>query len=57
MPIVKRFALITAATVVAGLIAVAAIEVVVRARWDSTKGMPGFYLSDPVLGQRLAPGY
>jgi len=57
MPIVKRFVLITVATLIAVVVAVIAIEVGVRARWDPTTGTPGFYLTDPVLGQRLAPGY
>jgi hypothetical protein len=35
----------------------AAIEGWVRARWDERHGTPGFYVSDPVLGQRLTPGY
>lgn len=45
------------AFVVAGLLSAALVEVWVRARWDDKRGTPGFYLSDPVLGQRLAPGY
>ena len=35
----------------------AAVEVWVRATWDPRKGRPGFFLSDPVRGQRLAPNY
>jgi lysophospholipase L1-like esterase len=35
----------------------AAIEGWVRWRWDEKRGTPGFYVSDPVLGQRLTPGY
>jgi hypothetical protein len=34
-----------------------AIEIWVRLAWDEQRGRPGFYLSDPELGQRLAPGY
>jgi lysophospholipase L1-like esterase len=34
-----------------------AVEVWVRVRWDERRGTPGFYVSDPVLGQRLTPGY
>lgn len=33
------------------------IEAWVRVRWDSKRGTPGFFLSDPVRGNRLAPGY
>jgi hypothetical protein len=32
-------------------------ELWVRVRWDSRKGTPGFFLSDPVRGQRLAANY
>ncbi len=35
----------------------AAVEVWVRARWEPRKGRPGFFLSDPARGQRLAPNY
>lgn len=34
-----------------------AVEAWVRWRWDERRGVPGFYISDPELGQRLAPGY
>jgi hypothetical protein len=33
------------------------IELWVRMRWDERRGTPGFYVSDPVLGQRLNAGY
>lgn len=46
-----------AATVVAAVLAAIAVEVWVRASWDEQRGRPGFYLSDPALGQRLSPGY
>ncbi|MGH9199652.1 MAG: SGNH/GDSL hydrolase family protein [Vicinamibacterales bacterium] len=45
------------AGVVAVAAAMASIEVGVRMRWDERRGMPGFYMSDPILGQRLTPGY
>jgi hypothetical protein len=38
-------------------IAAAAVEVWVRATWEPRKGRPGFFLADPVRGQRLAPTY
>ena len=41
----------------AAAVCIVAIEVWVRARWDEKRGTPGFYVSDPVLGQRLTPGY
>ena len=34
-----------------------AIEIWVRMAWDSSRGTPGFFLSDPVRGQRLAANY
>jgi hypothetical protein len=45
------------AMVIAMAIAQCGIELWVRARWDPRRGRPGFFLSDPVRGQRLAPGY
>jgi hypothetical protein len=42
---------------VATLIALAAVEIWVRATWDDRQGTPGFYVSDAVVGQRLSPGY
>ena len=41
----------------ATIISLIAIEVWVRMAWDDSKGTPGFFLSDPVLGQRLAANY
>ncbi|MDO8680052.1 MAG: GDSL-type esterase/lipase family protein [Acidobacteriota bacterium] len=41
----------------AGLASFALIEASVRFSWDDKRGTPGFYLSDPVRGQRLAAGY
>jgi lysophospholipase L1-like esterase len=38
-------------------VAAIAIEIVVRLRWDPRRGTPGLYSADPVLGQRLTPGY
>ena len=45
------------ATIVALLVLALATEVWVRARWDPRRGRPGFYLSDAVRGERLAPNY
>jgi hypothetical protein len=45
------------AALVAAFIGGAAIEVWTRLRWNPMKGTPGFFLSDPVRRQRLAPGY
>ena len=35
----------------------AGVEVWTRRNWNPTRGTPGFFLSDPARGQRLAPGY
>lgn len=50
------FVTIPALLLAAILLAVVA-EVWVRVRWDAHKGVPGFFLSDPVRGQRLAANY
>jgi GDSL-like Lipase/Acylhydrolase family len=42
---------------VAALVIAAGVEVWTRLRWNPLKGTPGFFLSDPVRRQRLAPGY
>lgn len=41
----------------AAVLSLVAIEVWVRSAWDESKGKPGFFLSDPVRGQRLAANY
>jgi hypothetical protein len=56
--LLKRLLFVAApAAIVAAVVAVMLIEIWVRVTWDERRGLPGFYLSDPVLGQRLAPGY
>jgi hypothetical protein len=45
------------AGLVAALMAMLAIELWVRLAWDQSRGTPGFFLTDAVRGQRLAPGY
>lgn len=56
--LMRRFIVVTIpALLIATVVAMLAIEVWVRWRWDDRRGMPGFYISDPELGQRLAPGY
>lgn len=54
--LVKAAAVLSAAAI-AAVVATAVIEVWVRLRWDEKRGVPGFYITDPVLGQRLLPGY
>jgi hypothetical protein len=44
-------------TLVAMVLAMAGIEVWTRATWNPKRGKPGFYLSDPIRHQRLAPNY
>jgi hypothetical protein len=57
----RTFARVLAVSVPAGLIATfvlaGAVEAWTRARWDVRKGTPGFFLPDPVRGQRLGAGY
>ncbi|HYE87123.1 MAG TPA: GDSL-type esterase/lipase family protein [Vicinamibacterales bacterium] len=54
----RRVVVITIpALLIATIAAMLLIEAWVRWRWDDRRGTPGFYLSDPELGQRLAPGY
>ena len=45
------------ATLVAVLLGAVIIEIWVRMAWDESRGTPGLFLSDPVLGQRLAVNY
>jgi hypothetical protein len=45
------------ALAVALLIVATGLEIWVRASWDVRKGRPGFFLTDPARGQRLAAGY
>lgn len=53
----KKPIIAAAATAVAILVSMVAIEIWVRTAWDDSRGRPGFFLSDPVLGQRLAANY
>jgi hypothetical protein len=54
----RKFLVVTIpALIIAMLLSMIAVEVWVRSRWDDRRGVPGFYISDPELGQRLAPGY
>lgn len=53
----KKFFTIAIAAGIAGIVSLIAIEVWVRSAWDESRGRPGFFVSDPVLGQRLAANY
>jgi len=52
----KAFTSVLAA-LAAMVVAAAGLELWTRADWNDRKGVPGFFLSDPVRRQRLAPGY
>jgi hypothetical protein len=55
---VRKFLLVTVpALLIAVIVSIIAVELWVRWRWDERRGLPGFYISDPQLGQRLAPNY
>lgn len=56
-PVARRIAAVLISAAMAVLIAALLVEIGVRWQWDHTRGTPGFYVSDAVLGQRLAPGY
>ena len=56
-PLRTRLALAAFAPLVALIVGMAGVEIFVRLSWDEHRGRPGFYVSDPVLGQRLSPGY
>jgi len=54
----RKILIVTVPALVGALIiAVAAVEAWVRWQWDDRRGVPGFYITDAELGQRLAPGY
>jgi hypothetical protein len=54
----RKLVFVTAPALIVGVaVSMAAVEVWVRWRWDERRGVPGFYISDPELGQRLAPNY
>jgi hypothetical protein len=53
----KLLLLALPATLAAVMVAALAIEIWVRLAWDESRGTPGFFLSDPVRGQRLAANY
>jgi len=56
--VLRKLLLVTLPAIVIGVVLMAAgVEAWVRASWDVKKGVPGFFLSDPVRGQRLAANY
>lgn len=58
MNALRKFIVVTVpALLVAIALSMIAIEAWVRWRWDERRGTPGFYVSDPELGQTLAPNY
>ena len=56
-PRIKKLVTVAIAGGIAGLVSLIAIEIWVRSAWDESRGRPGFFLSDPVRGQRLAANY
>jgi hypothetical protein len=56
-PRLKKLFIAAAAAAIATVFSVIAIEIWVRSAWDDSRGRPGFFLSDPVRGQRLAANY
>jgi hypothetical protein len=54
---VKKLITAAVAAAIAAVLSMAAVEIWVRSAWDASRGKPGFFLSDPVLGQRLAANY
>lgn len=56
-PVRKILTVTLPAFLVCGVVAAAAMEVWIRASWEPKRGTPGFFLSDPVRGLRLAANY
>lgn len=55
---VRRLLFISAPAIVVTTVVVAVlIEAWVRMSWDAKRGTPGFFVSDPVRGQRLSANY
>jgi hypothetical protein len=53
----RKLFIAAAAAAVATVVSLIGIEIWVRSAWDDSRGRPGFFLSDPVRGQRLASNY
>ena len=53
----KKIITLAVAAAAATLVSMIAVEIWVRIAWDESRGQPGFFLSDPVRGQRLAANY
>lgn len=56
-PRLRKLFTVAIAAGIAGIASVIAIEIWVRSSWDESRGRPGFFISDPVRGQRLAANY
>lgn len=58
LKVLRKLIRVTLPTVVVAVLAGAVVlEAWVRVRWDEKRGTPSFYISDPMLGERLNPGY
>jgi hypothetical protein len=53
----KILVLTLPAVVVALALMAVGVELWVRLHWDERRGTPGFFVADPIRGQRLAAGY
>ena len=54
---IRKILVALSAMSISVLVCLVLIEVWVRWQWDDTQGRPGFFLTDAIRGQRLAPGY
>lgn len=57
MTLKRKLMAIVVSSTIAVVVAAIGVEAWVRITWDDQRGRPGFYLSDPELGQRLSPNY
>jgi hypothetical protein len=57
MRLAKFFVISVPAGIITLVAMAGVVELWTRLTWDPVKGTPGFFLSDPLRIQRLAPGY
>ncbi len=53
----KLFVLTIPAVLLSSLLIAGLVEITIRASWNPTRGRPGFFVSDPVRLEKLAPNY
>jgi len=57
-PALRRLIILSLpASIISGLLFAILVEAWVRLSWDERRGTPGFFVSDPVRGQRLGENY